>query len=325
MKTPSPQLSVVIPAHNEEASIPAFYAQLRDVLAVQKDLTYEVIFIDDGSTDATHQEIKKIAAADQNIRVIAFTRNFGKEAATSAGIQHARGEAILMIDADGQNPPELIPKFLELWRGGARVVVGIRKSNQKEGFIKRYGSKLFYALLKKMSRGEVVARATDFRLIDRTVQREFNALTERNRITRGLIDWIGYKHATVEFVANPRMAGQASYKITKLFKLAINSFVSLTLAPLYFIAWAGGVITVVSLVSGLFVLVEQVLLHDPLGLKVTGTAMLAILILFLIGLVLISQGLMVLYISHIHAETQNRPLYVIDRKHSIGLMVADND
>ncbi|HSW81393.1 MAG TPA: glycosyltransferase family 2 protein [Candidatus Saccharimonas sp.] len=319
MKSPSPQLSVVIPAHNEDKSLPTFYAQLHGVLQAQKGLSYEVIFVDDGSTDDTRSLLIQFAKQNDNVRLICFPRNFGKEAATSAGIQHARGEGILMMDADGQNPPELIPTFLQKWRSGARVVVGVRTANQKEGWIKRYGSKLFYALLKRMAHSDVVPRATDFRLIDRTVQQEFNSLTERNRMTRGLIDWLGYERATVPFVANPRVAGEASYKITKLFRLAINSFVSLTLAPLYAIAWAGGFITLLSLLSGLFVIIEQLVLHDPLDLKITGTAMLALLILFLVGLVLMSQGLMVLYISHIHAETQNRPLYIVDHKHSIRL------
>jgi len=319
MKTPSPQLSVVIPAHNEDKSLPTFYEHLHGVLQAQKGLTYEIIFVDDGSTDDTRTLLTQFAKQNGDVRLICFPRNFGKEAATSAGIQHAHGEGILIMDADGQNPPELIPTFLQKWHDGARVVVGVRTANQNEGWVKRYGSKLFYSLLKRMSNGDVIPRATDFRLIDRTVQQEFNTLTERNRMTRGLIDWLGYDRVIVEFVAKPRMAGEASYKFTKLFKLAISSFVSLTLAPLYAIAWTGSIITVLSLIAGLFVITEQLILHDPLGFKITGTAMLAILILFLIGLVLMSQGLMVLYISHIHAETQNRPLYIVDRKHSIGL------
>lgn len=319
MKSVSPQLSVVIPAHNEEKNIPVFFNQLQDVLKKEAGLTYEIIFVDDGSLDGTLAEIKKIARKNDHVRVVVFSRNFGKEIATSAGIKVARGDAIVMLDADGQHPPELIPTFIKEWRKGSRVVVGVRKANQKEGFVKRYGSKIFYKVIRIVAHVDLVPGSTDFRLIDRTVQKEFNTFTERNRITRGLIDWVGFTRTFVEFNANARMAGEASYKFSKLVKLAVNSFVSLTLAPLYFSAWAGGVITVLALAAGIFVAVEQFLLNDPLGLNITGTAMLAIMLLFLVGLVLVSQGLMALYISHIHTETQNRPLYVLDEDESIRL------
>jgi dolichol-phosphate mannosyltransferase len=279
-------------------------------------VSFEIIFVNDGSRDKTLDELHKAAKKDQTIRIISFSRNFGKELATSAGIHYAKGDAIIMVDADGQFPPELIPEFVKKWRNGAQVVTGVRVSNQKEGFIKRYGSKLFYKLMSSLAGAKLTAGATDFRLIDRAVQQEFFRFSERSRMTRGLIDWVGFKEDFIEFHARERMAGEASYKVSKLIKLALNSFVSLSLAPLYFSGWAGIIITPLAFLIGLFIGIEQFALDDPLNLNVTGTAMLGVLILFFMGILLISQGLIALYISHIHTETQNRPLYIIDRRAS---------
>lgn len=312
-------LSLIIPTYNEAGNIAAFYTQLRKELAKEPELTYELIYVNDGSHDGTAGELRKLAKKDKRVRVITFLRNFGKEVATTAGIHHARGKAMVMLDADGQHPPELIHTFLKKWRAGAKVVVGVRKKNQKEGFIKKYGSKFFYRIINTIADVDVIPGATDFRLIDRSVQKEFTRFTERNRITRGLIDWMGCKKDTVEFVAKPRMGGEATYTVTKLVRLAVNSFVSLSQVPLYFSGYAGLIITPLALVAGMFVVIEQLILNDPLGLQITGAGMLGILILFLVGLVLISQGLIALYISHIHAESQNRPLYIIDRSKSVDV------
>jgi len=312
-------LSLIIPTYNEAGNIAAFYTQLRTELAKDPDLSYELIYVNDGSHDGTATELKKLAKKDKRVRVITFLRNFGKEVATTAGIHHARGKAVVMLDADGQHPPELIHTFLKKWRGGAKVVVGVRKKNQKEGFVKKFGSKFFYRIINAIADVDVIPGATDFRLIDRSVQKEFTRFTERNRITRGLIDWMGCKKDTVEFVANPRMGGEATYNVSKLVRLAVNSFVSLSQVPLYFSGYAGLIITPLALIAGVFVITEQLVLGDPLGLEITGAGMLGILILFLVGMILISQGLIALYISHIHTESQNRPLYIIDRSKSVDV------
>ena len=317
MKHESPQLSVVVPAYNEEKNVPEIYKQLLDVLA--KSISFEIIFIEDGSTDNTREELDKLAKKDDRVRVICFSRNFGKEMATTAGIARAQGEAIIAVDADGQFPPELIPEFVKKWEDGAQIVTGIRMSNTNEGFVKRYGSMLFYKLMRSMTGAKITPRATDFRLIDRAVQKEFMRFSEHGRITRGLIDWVGFREDFIEFHAKERMAGEASYNVSKLIKLAMNSFVSLSLTPLYFSGWAGLVITPVAFLVGTVVVIEQLLMGDPLGWDFTGTAMLGLLLLFFVGILLISQGLTALYISHIHTETQNRPLYVVDEKHSVRL------
>ena len=314
-KSYSPVLSIVVPLHNEADGIDQFHASLATVLKLS-GVTYEIIYCNDGSTDDTQLKIKKIAEHDRAVSIVALTRNFGKEVATTAGIEHARGAAIMMIDADGQHPVERIPDFLAAWRNGSMIVTGVRTANEHEGFVKKYGSKLFYMLLKRLSSSEVVAGTTDFRLIDQSVQIEFLRLSERRRITRGLIDWLGYQQFYITFAARERMSGTSTYSVTKLVKLAIDSFVSLSNTPLYVTAILGVIVLPISVILGIFMTFEM-LIGDPLSLRITGGAFVLIMILFLVGCLLMSQGILGLYLSHIHAETQNRPLYIVDAVKSI--------
>lgn len=305
-------VSVVVPAHNETGNIDWLYSELSLYLKKNcSDFEFEFLLIDDGSTDDTLAKIRHIAEDKDNVRYISFSRNFGKESATSAGLQAARGAAAIMIDADGQHPFELIPRFLEEWRSGADVVIGVRSSNQKEGFVKRYGSRLYYWLLGFLNEDAVTQAATDFRLVDRRVLDEFNRLTEHNRMTRGLLDWLGFRRVFVEFNANPRREGQATYSRAKLLRLALNGFVSHSTKPLKMIGVLGILVTFASAIVAIFILVEEWLLNDPMSLAISGTAILAIFLAFLTGLTLSSLGLLALYIETIHSETQNRPLFVV--------------
>lgn len=306
-------ISIIIPVFNESENLEWHHEQITNNLSTKK-IDYEVIYIDDGSQDSSVNVLQNIARTDQKVRVIYFSRNFGKEAATTAGLNFCKGDAALILDADGQHPIALIDKFLAKWRDGSQVVIGVRKSNIKEGIVKRFGSRLFYRLLNSVSNSETIPQSTDFRLLDRRVIDEFNKLTERNRITRGLIDWLGFKRTTVEFNALERHGGKASYSVSKLLKLALHAFVSQTTRPLQFSGILGGITVCVSAGLTIFLLVEKYLLGDPFNLAVTGTAFLALFVSFLVGLVLISQWLLALYIESIHNETQNRPLYVIDRE-----------
>ncbi len=308
-------LSLVVPSHNEELNVPILYSEICKVLE-EINVTYEIIFVDDGSTDNTIETVKKIQKKDSGVRLISFSKNFGKEMATTAGLHFATGEIIMMIDADGQHPPQLIPKFIDEWRKGNKIVIGLRDSNKGEGFIKRYGSRIFYRIFNRLSGFKLEPGSTDFRLIDKSVQKEFNKLTEHNRITRGLIDWLGFSKSYIHFNARERQSGQASYSTKKLLKLAFNSFYSLSFAPLYFFGYVGALITALSLLVGIFVLVEQYMLSDPLNLNMTGSASLGILIVFLIGIVLASEGIMSVYISKIYSEVNGKPLYVVDPSNS---------
>lgn len=312
--------SIVVPVHNESEGIKNFLdKELFPELEKIKKYRYEVIFVDDGSTDNSLEIIQEYAKKQKNIRVIALSRNFGKEPALSAGLATASGDAVITIDADGQQPPRLIPDFIKKWEDGADIVTGVRDHYTKHGLIQKIGSKLFYWLLRRMGNKYTVPGSTDFRLMNRAVVDEFNRLSEHNRITRGLIDWLGFKQEYIKYTYGARLAGKPSYGMKKLFKLAIDSFVSMSTTPLVVLGYLGLIITFLSGILGLFVIIQQYILGDPLGLYWNGAVQMAIFITFLIGIVLISQAITALYISHIHAETQSRPLYIINKKESRNL------
>lgn len=317
------KLSVVVPLYNEAASFASFHDTLGEVLRAQH-YNYELIYCNDGSQDSTAHMVREVAKKDTHVHLVSFSRNFGKENALSAGIAEASGDAIVMLDGDGQHPPELIPKFVKAWQEGAKLVVGMRANHEGEGLFRRLGSWGFYVLFGKMSGQKLVRGTTDFRLIDKVVQQEFFKLQETNRVTRGLIDWIGYPPTYISFQAPERQHGKPSYGRKSLINLALNGFVSLSPTPLYIFGYIGVGITVGSFLLGVAVIVEQILLRDPFGWRFTGTAMLSILILFLVGIVLLSQGVTALYIAHIHNQSKRRPLYVIDRAASVGLKDEKN-
>ena len=314
------KISVVVPVYNESEGIANFLGQslLPELDKIEKYST-ELILVDDGSTDDTLSILQKIANSNKAIKVIALSRNFGKEAALSAGLQYASGDAVITIDADGQQPPALIPEFIKKWENGADVVTGVRDHYTRHGLIQKLGSKMFYHLLRKMGNKYTVPGSTDFRIIDREVVDEFNQLPEHNRITRGLIDWLGFRQEHIKYTYGVRLAGKPSYNLKKLFKLAIDSFISMSDTPLVVLGYFGLIITFLSGILGLFVLIQQYILGDPLGLYWNGAVQMAIFITFLIGIVLISQSIVALYISHIHADTQDRPLFIVNKKSSRNL------
>lgn len=245
-----------------------------------------------------------------------LSRNFGKEIATTAGIFEAKGDATIILDADGQHLPAFIGEFIKKWEAGAHVVVGVRNKQKHEGIIKSVGSKVFYRLFNSTSGTELVPRSTDYRLISSEVRHEFKKFTERNRITRGLIDWLGFERDYVYFDSPERIAGEASYKFGQLVALATNSFISLSHKPLFIFGWIGLAIILSSLALGGFIIIEQFILGDPLKISFSGSFMLGVFISFLIGTVLISQAVLAAYISHIHTHSQSRPLYIVDKRDS---------
>jgi len=313
------KISFVVPVYNEEKGLLRFYDELFLPEVKKLNIDYEIIFVNDGSKDKTLEILHGLATRSKLVRVLSFSRNFGKEMALTAGLREATGDAVITMDSDGQQPPKLIWDFIKKWHGGAEVVTGVRGRFEKHGLMAKMGSKLFYWLLNLLGTKDVVPGSTDFRLLDRVVVDEYNKLTEHGRITRGLIDWMGYRREYIHYVYGNRLAGKPSYNFRKLFSLAIDSFVSMSTTPLVLFGWFGAVITFLSGLLGLFVVVQQFILGDPMGLNWTGATCLAIFITFLVGLLLISQAITSLYISHIHAETQGRPLYIIDRKQSRNL------
>lgn len=315
----SPLLSVVVPALNEGGHLARLHEELAAELRRLAGSDFEIIYCDDGSTDNTAELVTGWHAADPRVKLIKFSRNFGKESALTAGIAEASGQAIITIDADGQHPVELLPQFVAAWREGARTVVGRRTNGSGGSLLKRMGTRVYYATFSKLARQRLEPDATDYRLIDRSVQQAFLELHETERVTRGLIDWLGFQRTYVNFRSNERAAGTASYGFRKLVRLAMNSVVSMTPAPLYIFGYLGVGITIFALCLGGAVGLEQIMLHDPLGWRFTGTAMLGILLLFLVGVVLMSQGILSVYVSHVHAQSKRRPLYVIDYQDSAGV------
>jgi dolichol-phosphate mannosyltransferase len=307
-------ISIIIPAYNEEKNIPLVYAALQDIFKKCQNYSFEILFINDGSKDGTILEIEKLAQQDQGVKYLDFARNFGKEIATTAGINNCKGDACIMVDADLQHPIELIPQFIEKWEQGADVVVGVRNKNKSVGWLKKVGSKLFYKIINNIAEVKVVPNATDYRLIDRIVIDEFNRFTESNRMTRALIDWLGFRRDFIHFDANERIHGEASYSFWKLFKLALNSFISLSLLPLKLAGNLGIIITLLSGFAGFYILLGKYFFHWRFASTFSDAENLAILIVFLVGIILSSLGLMALYIANIHGEVINRPMYVVRKK-----------
>ncbi len=317
-KATTAELSIVVPVYNEEASLKAFHESLVKTLKTL-DIKWNILYVDDGSGDETNAIIHHFGKDSVNVKLLSFSRNFGKENALSAGINQASGDAILTIDGDGQHPVELIPEFVAKWQAGAKVVVGVRANQSSPRMLKSVSSILFYKLFNRMSQNRLIPGSTDFRLIDAHVRTAFNDLHEQDRMTRSLIDWLGFKQDYVYFTSKDRLNGVPAYSNRKLTELALNSIISSTVLPLYLFGYLGIGITILSFGLGLVVFVEQIILEDPLSWQFTGTAMLGILTVFLVGLVLLSQGLLSLYVSQIHREAKRRPLYVIDYERSIGI------
>lgn len=314
-------ISIVVPIYNEAEGLLAFHDAINKTLhQVNKDYyNFTIIYVNDGSSDGTINILKAISKKDNRVHVVSLSRNFGKEAALAAGIANAAGSATLILDSDGQHPVDMISDFIKAWENGAKVVVGVRNNNASDTTIKRLGSRMFYKVFNRLSNRRIVPGSTDYRLIDESVRSAFVQLKESNRITRGLIDWLGFEQSYVYFEAPVRQFGTAKYSSSKLFKLASDSIVSLSAIPLYLSLSLGIIITPLSLILGITVFVEQIILGDPLSWDFTGTAMLAIIILFLIGIVLVCLGILSVYISHIHGQSQQRPLYIIDAENSIRL------
>jgi len=308
-------ISLIIPAYNEEKNIFPLYKKLEEKVfqPLQNHYNFEVLFINDGSQDQTEKQIEKLASLHPNVKFIDFSRNFGKEIATTAGINHCTGDACLMLDADLQHPIELIPQFIQKWEDGFEVVIGVRKNNAG-GYWKTLGAKFFYFILSKISTTQATAGTTDFRLLDRVVIDEFNRFTETNRMTRALIDWLGFKRTNIQFKAHERLHGTASYSFWKLTKLAFNGFISLSMLPLELASFFGSFIFILSGSLGFYILLGKYFFHWHFASTFSDAENLAIFIVFLVGILLISIGFVALYIANIQKEVTNRPLYVMRKK-----------
>ena len=307
-------ISVVVPMYNEAEGILDFLDG--ELMPVLKGLNYktEIVLVDDGSEDKTLEKVKvSRALKEMTVKVVVLTRNFGKEIALTAGLKEAKGDAVIMIDADGQHPVEEIPKMVQHWAEGADIVTAVNSGNTTKH---RLRSKMYYKVMRALGNKNMVPGAMDYRLLDRVVVDEFLKLTERNRLTRGLIDWLGFKQDYIKVKTRGREKGRPTYSSKKLAGLAMDSMVSISRTPLVIFGYVGGFIMLGSLIMGLFILIQQYIMGDPLNLGWSGAVAMSVFVSFLVGLVLISQSITALYISQIHVESKGRPLYVVNKKRS---------
>lgn len=310
----TPLISIIIPAYNEAKNLEWHHGVIKDYMS-KLGQAYEVVYVNDGSSDNSLEVIRELAKKHKQARYLSFSRNFGKEAATTAGLHAAKGDAAIMIDADGQHPIELIETFISEWKAGYATVIGVRENEGHSSLVKSLGSRIFYRILRSLNPNESTTHGlTDFRLVDRKIIDEYCRLTEHNRITRNLLDWLGYQRKLVPFQAKERHAGAASYSYKKLVGLAIDGIIKHSTRPLKLIGFLGGLISLISIVIFIFSIIEMYLLGDPLNLAITGSAILATFISFMVGIVLLCQGLLALYLESVYYETQNRPLYVIEEQ-----------
>ncbi len=305
-------ISIVIPIHNEAKNIPEIYRQLEEVRIALKDrYVVEYVFVDDGSADTSSDILQGLVARDMQVRVIDFSRNFGKEAATSAGVHYAKGDAVVIMDADLQHPPSVIPSLVRAWEEGAEVVYTVRKAHGHHQLFRWVGSRVYYWLMQHATDLPVEPLSTDFRLLDRVVVNEFNKLTERGRVFRGIIDWMGFRRARVEFDSPKRLFGENTYTFRKLVGLFTSSITSFSMFPLRLTGYLGVMSIFFSSLFLAFIVVSQYLFG---WLYFSGPFIGAVVNMLLIGVVLSSIGLIALYIGNIHAEVVNRPLYIIRAK-----------
>ncbi len=306
------QITVVIPVYREEKNLPNLYTRLSAVTASMPGYDWEYLFVNDGSPDHSLEVLRQLAGRDAKVKVLDLSRNFGKEIALTAGVHDAiDADAAICMDADLQHPPELIPKLVEEWEKGAEIVATIRTSIDKQPLLRRIGSHVYYWLMSQISGVDMVSQTTDFRLYDKKVVAAFSQATERERMFRGIMDWLGFRKVYVEFSADARMEGSAGYSYAKLYHLAINSITAFSLWPLRLTGYLGVSITAI---SGL--LLAWMLGNYVFGSKeyYTPLAMVVVANTFLIGIVLIAIGLVALYIGTIHTEVVNRPLFLVREK-----------
>jgi glycosyltransferase involved in cell wall biosynthesis len=306
-----PRVSIVVPFFNEAAGIARFRQALLPCLEAIEGLAWEIICVDDGSTDDTLSLLTAIAAADARFTIIELSRNFGKEAALTAGLEAARGDAVIPIDADLQDPPELIGEMITAWRNGAEVVLARRSDRASDGMMKRKTATWFYRLHNRLSNTRIPENVGDFRLMDRVVVEALKRLPERQRFMKGLFAWVGFRTVTIDYVRAGRAAGASKFSGFALWNFAMEGFTSFSTAPLKIWTYLGACSAVVTFAYGVYIVLRTLLF----GIDVPGYASLLVAVLFFGSVQLLSIGLLGEYIGRIYLETKQRPTYLIRKIH----------
>lgn len=301
-------ISVVIPVFNEEDCLLSLFERLFALQSSTED-DYEYIVVNDGSTDGSLQILQELESQHSNLRFISLSRNFGHEAASTAGIDHASGDAVVLIDADLQDPPELIPEMVKTWRGGVDVVYARRRRRAGETAFKKLTSSIFYRLLNKLADVDIPPDTGDFRLMDRRVVVAVRRCRENPRFMRGLVSWVGFKQDAMLYDRAERYAGHTKYNVTKLLALSWEGICGFSLVPLRVTVYIGGGVTFLSLVLTAIIVIQKLFYKMP----IEGYALLACGIFFMSGVGLTTLGIIAQYIGHIFRHTQNRPLYIVDK------------
>jgi len=299
--------SIIVPLYNEELVIDESYKRLKKVMDYTKE-NYEIVFVNDGSRDKTREKAEEICESDESIKLINFSRNFGHQAAITAGMDLALGDAVVVIDADLQDPPEVILKMIEKWKEGYEVVYGKRIKREGETLFKKVTAKMYYRLLKSMTSVDVPVDTGDFRLIDRKVCDTLISLPEKNRYVRGLVSWVGYKQTCVEFERQERFAGDTKYPLKKMIKLAFDGITSLSYKPLVIAGYFGGLAFFIGIISIVVTIAKDMFNKTKLidfGLMISINMM-------MFGMTLGCIGIMGQYIGRIFDESKGRPIYIID-------------
>lgn len=304
------KISVVVPMYYEEEVVEECYTRLNNVFKELNTYDYEFIFVNDGSKDRTLELLEKIAINDKKVKIISFSRNFGHQCAVTAGLKFTTGDAVIIIDADMQDPPELIKEMIDLWEEGNEVIYAKRKARRGESRFKLFTAKMFYRVLDGLSDVKIPQDTGDFRLADKKVINVINDLPEHNKFLRGLFSWVGYKQIPIEYERKERFAGKTKYPLKKMLKLAIDGIISFSNKPLKIL----GVIGIFSIIISFGILVYSLISYlFKLNNLTAGWTSLMVTITFFSGVQLLSIWLMSEYISRIYDESKGRPQYIIDK------------
>ena len=313
MPIPRKKISIVTPFYNEEAAVDYFYDALLPIFDQIERMEFEVICIDDGSRDATLKKLISKSEKDSRFRVIELSRNFGKEAALTAGIDAATGDAVIPIDADLQDPPELIPEMIKEWLNGAEVVLARRVDRSSDSFLKRKTAEIFYRFHNSLSTIQIPENVGDFRLMDRIAVDALKQLPEQHRFMKGLFAWIGFKTVTLDYSRQPRVAGSTKFSGWKLWNFALEGITGFSTAPLKFWSYLGGIGALVTFSYAILIILRTLIY----GVDIPGYASLLVVVLFFGSLQLISVGMLGEYIGRIYMETKHRPLYLIRKEYGV--------
>lgn len=305
-------VSFIVPAYNEEKNISNFVKEFESMWQVfhPENVDYEIVFVDDGSRDGTYKIALQENQKNPKVHILKLSRNFGKEAAVSAGFKYVKGDAAMVVDADLQYPIEDIPKFITAWENGYKHVVGLRNEKNTKDNIEKLGSKMFNKLINLLSEQKFNPKALDFRLVDRQIIDEFNKLQENQRIVRGLLDWLGFSPYYINYQEKSRVAGEASYSFKKRVNLAMNTILNHSTTPLKLISVLGVIIILISLIAGGFILAD--LINDRKLFGFSGTFIFANINLFMNGVLVTCLGLVSYYIGGIRTESIDRPVFIAD-------------